>query len=132
MWNLKIPQNQTKQTQKKRSDLWLSEAESSRVGNWRKVVKKYELPVKRQISSRDVSYCMMTTANTAVMIHKKVVTRANSMSSHHNENFFPFSFSFYSVCMKRWVLVEPTAVMHFTVYVNQTAFFNELRLKLRQ
>lgn len=44
--------------------------------------------------------------------------------------FFPFSFSFYSVCMKRWVLVEPTAVMHFTVYVNQTAFFNELCLKL--
>lgn len=75
--------------------MWLSETESSRVGNWRKEVKKYELPVKRQVSSRDLSYCMMTTANTAVMIHRKVATRANSMSSHHNENFFflfPFLF----------------------------------------
>ena len=57
MWNLK-----QKQTQKKRSDLWLRETGNGQ-GELEEEVERYKLPV---ISARDVRYNAVTVANTAV------------------------------------------------------------------
>jgi len=68
------------------------EAETGERGNWRKVVKRYKLPVIREIGTREVMYNLMTTAKTAVMIHKEVVRRVNPKSSQHKENCFFLSY----------------------------------------
>ena len=41
MWNLK----EQKITKSERSDLWLPGAKGGRRGNWKKMVKRYKLPV---------------------------------------------------------------------------------------
>ena len=55
-------------------------------GNWRKVVIRCKLPIVRQLSTKDVLYNMMTTANTAV--------RYIGKSSHHKGKLFSPSFLF--------------------------------------
>ena len=58
--------NKQTNSQKKRSDLWLPEAEGGWRVNWMKVVKRYKLPVIRLISTRDVTHNMININNTAV------------------------------------------------------------------
>ena len=44
MWNLK---KKTNKLIEKRPDLWLLEVDGGGKGNWRKMIKRYKLPVVR-------------------------------------------------------------------------------------
>ena len=50
---------------KKRSDLWSPGGGGGGRGNWMKAVKRYQLPVIRQINTREVIY-MINRMNTSV------------------------------------------------------------------
>ena len=47
-----------------------------RLGNWRKVVKRYKLPVIRSINPGDVMDNIMSIANTAILVYLKIVNGA--------------------------------------------------------
>ena len=55
-----------KQINKKKSDLWLPEVGGGKRGECMKALKRYKLPVIRQISTRDVMYNMINIINTAL------------------------------------------------------------------
>ena len=46
--------------------MWLPEAQSRGRGRWRKVVKRYKLAVRRQMSTWGVRYNTVTIASTAL------------------------------------------------------------------
>ena len=65
-------------------------------GNWMKVVKRYKLPIRRLISSRDVIYNKINIVNTVViyvsyMLYMKV-KRVNYKHSYHMETIYIFIF----------------------------------------
>lgn len=66
MYNLKQKnqRDQNKTSYKKRTDLLLPQAGSERWRNWIKVVRRYKLPIIRQISSGNIMYSMITILNT--------------------------------------------------------------------
>jgi len=53
-------------SQKKRS-LWLSEARGGWRGKWMKAVKRYKLPVRRQINTEDIRYNMIKPSQTQLL-----------------------------------------------------------------
>ena len=55
---------------KKKSDVWLPEEGDWGRGNWTKAIKRYNLVVVRKVSTRDVTYNMITIMNTAGFIHE--------------------------------------------------------------
>ena len=62
-----------KSNQRKRSELWLSEAESGGEANWKKVTIKLKPAVIRQKSTRDGIYNVVTIANTPVQCIGKLL-----------------------------------------------------------
>lgn len=70
---------------------------------------------------------MMTLANTTVGNMLVSIKRANPMSSHHKENFFPF-FSLFLLYLRRWVLAEPIVVTILQYALIQTIMLHALNL----
>ena len=65
-WNLNKQKKTQKQTHRKTDQTCGYQRRGVGKGNWRKVVKRYKLPLVKQISTSDVTRNMMTIANTAV------------------------------------------------------------------
>ena len=59
MWNLKKKKN----SQKKRSHLWLPEAEDDK-RNWEEGGQNVQFPIIRSLSTRNVMYSVVRTVNT--------------------------------------------------------------------
>lgn len=70
---------------------------------------------------KDVLYNTMIIANYASGYIEK---RINPKTSHHKNSppplLFLSFFSFYCICMRRWMFAETYSGNHFTIYVNQT------------
>lgn len=79
-----------------RSDFWLPEVEGRRlrkreVENWMKEVKRYNLSVIREISTRDIIYNMMVIVNNSVGYIGKLL-RVDPEFSSQGKNIFLFIF----------------------------------------
>ena len=89
-------------------------------GNWMKAIKRYILPVIRQVSTKNEMYNKIHRSNTAVHYLWKKVLRV-----HKEEKKIPYLL-FYS-CM-RWRIFTKLCHHHFMMHVSQIIMLHTLNL----
>ena len=57
-------------------------------GNWIKAVKRYKLPVIKEVSTSNVMYNMINTINTAICYKSKLLKRVNLEFSSQRKTIF--------------------------------------------